>query len=477
MTVINVDESGEWSKLARMTITEAALFERIWSDLAGPPAPPVAFVGGTTPLPSVYAVSALASATVAAAAAAVSALQAVRTGTGLRPVTVDRGHAAAAFRSERYTSAVGWSLPPGWDPIAGDYRTRDGWIRLHTNYRSHREGALRVLRSQPSRDAVAGAVSAWIGEELEAAVVHEGGCAAKMRSAEEWAAHPQGRAVGAEPLFAMEVRAASAASFGDGTQRPLAGIRVLDVTRVVAGPVCTRFLAAHGANVLRIDPPGFEEVGALLPEMSVGKRRAFLDLHDPFDRERFEGLIAGAHVMVHGLRSDAMDRLGFGAARRRDLNPCLVDVSHDAYGFTGPWSRRRGFDSLVQMSCGIADRGRQAIKGDRPFPLPAQALDHGTGYLLAAAACRGLIRAMVDHQASEFRLSLARTGALLAALGAQGDIGSPDLAPDEVERFTETASTRFGSIRRIRCPGRIEGSEASWTIPAGPLGIDAPSWE
>jgi hypothetical protein len=207
-------------------------------------------------------------------------------------VTVDRGHAAAAFRSERYASAIGWSLPSGWDPIAGDYRTRDGWIRLHTNYRSHGEAALRVLRSHPSRDAVADAVGAWIGEELETAIVDEGGCAAKMRSAEEWAAHPQGRAVRAEPLFATELRTASPLSFGNAAPRPLAGIRVLDVTRVVAGPVCTRFLAAHGADVLRIDPPGFEEVGALLPEMTVGKRRAFLDLHDAFDRERFERLIA-----------------------------------------------------------------------------------------------------------------------------------------------------------------------------------------
>jgi hypothetical protein len=460
-----------------MTSTEAALFDRIWSDLARAPAPPVAFVGEIAPLPSVYAVSALASATVAAAAAAVSALQAVRTGAGLRPVTVDRTHAAAAFRSERYASAVGWTLPSVWDPIAGDYRTRDGWIRLHTNYRSHREAALRVLRSHPSRDAVASAVSTWIGEDLETAIVDEGGCAAKMRSTEEWAAHPQGRAVRAEPLFATEVRAASAASFIDGATRPLAGIRVLDVTRVVAGPVCTRFLAAHGADVLRIDPPGFEEVGALLPEMTVGKRRAFLDLHDRFDRECFERLIAGAHVMVHGLRSDAIDRLGFGAARRREINPSLVDVSHDAYGFTGPWSRRRGFDSLVQMSCGIADRGRQATGGDRPFPLPAQALDHGTGYLLAAAACRGLTRAVVDHQASEFRLSLSRTAALLTEFGTDGDIASPHLAPDRVERWTETVPTLFGAIRRIRCPGRIEGTEASWTIPAGPLGINAPTWE
>jgi hypothetical protein len=459
-----------------MTTTDAALFERIWSDLAGPPVPPVTFTGTTNPLPSVYAVSALASGTVAAATAAVAAMQAVRTGAEARLVTVDRGHAAAAFRSERYISAIGWSLPAVWDPIAGDYRARDGWIRLHTNYASHREAVLRVLRSLPSRDAVAAAVRAWPGEELEAAVVGEGGCAARMRSAAEWDNHPQGRAVAEEPLFATTVRAASPPSLSDARRPPLAGIRVLDVTRVVAGPVCTRFLAAYGADVLRIDPPGFEEVGALLPEMTVGKRRAYLDLRKPSDRERFERLVAGAHVMVHGLRSDAMDRLGLGAARRRELNASLVDVSHDAYGFAGPWSRRRGFDSLVQMSCGIADRGRQALGTDQPSPLSAQALDHGTGYLLAAAACRGLVRAIVDRQATEVRLSLARTARLLTDLGTDGDVRSPELAPAEVERWTETAPTTFGPVRRVRCPGRIEGTGASWTIPGGPLGVDDAAW-
>jgi crotonobetainyl-CoA:carnitine CoA-transferase CaiB-like acyl-CoA transferase len=244
----------------------------------------------------------------------------------------------------------------------------------------------------------------------------------------------------------------------------------------MAGPVCTRMLAAYGATVLRVDPRGFEEVAALLPEMTVGKRRTFLDLRDETDRDVFERLLAEAHVVVHGYHSQALERLGLGAAWRRDVNPSLVDVSLDAYGFTGPWAGRRGFDSLVQMSAGIAERGREAMGSARPYPLPAQALDHGCGYLLAAAACHGLTRRLVDRQGSAFRLSLARVAKLLTDQGDGGDIRSPELSDADVDRWREQAETASGPVRRVRCPGRIDGFEPRWTRPAGPLGADAPAW-
>jgi CoA-transferase family III len=457
-----------------MPPNDAALFERIWSALDGPAAPPLE-LSGAPGLPSVYDVGAFATATIAAATAAVASVHAVRTGEALRSVHVDRSHAAIAFRCERYLSPQGWALPPVWDPIAGDYRTEDGWIRLHTNYRHHREAVLRVLGATESRDAVAHAARGWSAEDLESAVVAAGGCAARLRTAAQWAAHPQGAAVNAEPLFGVTTRSA-APSLPNAPGAPLEGIRVLDLTRVMAGPVCTRVLAAYGADVLRLDPPGFEEVGALLPEMTAGKRRAFLDLREAEGRAVFERLVAGAHVMVHGYRADALDRLGFGAARRRELNPSLVDVSHDAYGWSGPWAQRRGFDSLVQMSSGIADAGRRASGADGPFPLPAQALDHGCGYLLAAATCRALVRLLVDRRATEARLSLARTAKLLVDLGDSYDLAGRDVPAAEIDGWCETASTAWGPIRRVRCPGRIDGLSAHWPIPPGPLGLDAPAW-
>jgi len=459
-----------------MTTRDTALFEGIWSALDFAFPPPGVELSGAPRLPSIYDVGALATATIAAATAAVAAVHAARTGGPLRAVHVDRGHASAAFRCERYQSPQGWALPPVWDPVAGDYLARDGWIRLHTNYRHHRDAVARVLGAAESREAVGRALRTWSTEDLESAVIDEGGCAARLRTTEEWAAHPQGAAVSREPLFAVTTRRASPPDARGTAGAPLAGIRVLDLTRVMAGPLCTRLLAAYGADVLRIDPPGFEEVGALLPEMTAGKRRAFVDVRETGGRAVFERLIAGADVMVHGYRPDALDRLGFDAARRRELNPALIDISHDAYGWTGPWAHRRGFDSLVQMSSGIADAGRKAAAAVGPVPLPAQALDHACGYLLAAATCRALVRLIVDRRATEAHLSLARTAKLLVDLGDSGDAAGSEPLADEIDRWSETAATAWGPLRRVRCPGRIDGVTPRWTIPAGALGVDAAAW-
>ncbi len=460
---------------------DGVLLEQLWTGLEGPSGAlsAVAFDGPLEPSASVYEVEALATASVAAATLAVAEVQSVRAGAPLRSVRIDRAHASTAFRSERHFTALGWTLEPGWDAVIGDYRASDGWIRLHTNYAHHRRAALGVLGVPGLRAAVEAAVARWKGEELETAVVEAGGCAAVMRSPEEWARHPQGEAIARESLFSIHRQAARPAALAsDGVDlAPLAGVRVLDLTRVIAGPVCTRVLAAYGADVLRIDPPAFEEVPALIGDTTAGKRRAFLDLRAHDDRATFEGLVAGAHVMVHGYRPDALERLAFGPARVRALNPDLIVVCHDAYGWTGPWANRRGFDSLVQMSCGIASRGGEvAANGLRPVPLPAQALDHGTGYLLAAAACRGLTASLVAGQASDVRLSLARTGRLLME---RGDGGRPDAADSssvDANRWCEEASTAFGRVRRVRCPGRIDGITARWSIPAGALGVDPPVW-
>jgi hypothetical protein len=470
---------------------ERDLLARIWALLGGSAGDLSALsLEGTPQLPTLaYDVNALATASIAAATLAVAQVQAVRTAQPMRRVRVDRGHAAAAFRSERYQSAVGWRLPAVWDPIAGDYETRDGWIRLHTNYRNHREAALRALGVAEERDEVARAVARWEGDALETAVVGEGGCAAFMRSPEDWARHPQGEAVAGESLVATTLwpSAAPAApaavpdvAAGGTEQAPLAGVRVLDLTRVIAGPVCTRALAAFGADVLRIDPPGFEEVGALLGDVTAGKRRAALDLRSDAGRAAFERLVGDrlekAHILVHGYRSDALPRLGFDRDRLIALNPSLVIVCHDAYGWTGPWAARRGFDSLVQMSCGIAWRGRELAGTSRPTPLSAQALDHATGYLLAASACRGLARLLVDQQASETRLSLAGTAACLMGLRAPTPPVTAELPLADVEPWLEDADTAFGRMRRVRYPGVIEGVTAQWKRPAGPLGVDAARW-
>jgi hypothetical protein len=428
-------------------------------------------VTGRATLESPYPASDLAAASVAAVGAALTALLAAGGIPGAL-ATVRREHADAWFRAG--VRPVGWVAPSPWDPIAGDYAASDGWIRLHTNAPHHRQAALRVLGVEAERDAIARAVAIWGADELEAEIVAEGGCAATMRRPDEWRRHPQGVAVAAEPLVARETTDPERAASGwqPTHERPLAGLRVLDLTRVLAGPVATRLLAGLGAQVLRIDPPAWDEP-ALAVEMTLGKRTARLDAHDPAGLAQLTRLLAEADVVVHGYRADALERLGLGEEVRRATRPGLVDVSLDAYGFTGPWAGRRGFDSLVQMSAGIADAGMRAAATDRPLPLPVQALDQATGYLMAAAVLTGLRDRLERGTGSVARLSLARTAMLL-----EDARGLPRATPTTVDEPDdgELLQTEWGPVRVLPGPLEVPGVRVAWERAPRPFGSDNPTW-
>ena len=426
---------------------------------------------GSDILPSAFPVTALASAAIGAAALAVSDL--VAAVADAPPVVVDRRMAAFWFGTS--IRPMGWTLPSPWDPIAGDYRAADGWIRLHTNAPRHRAAALAALGCAAKRSAIAEAVGGWSAEALEEAVVAAGGCAAAMRTILEWAVHSQGRAVSAEPLIAMEKAGAASSGWRPTAGRPLSGVKVLDLTRVLAGPVATRFLAGYGADVLRIDPPDWNEP-AVEPEVTLGKRCARLDLRQASDRSRFERLIAETDVFVHGYRPEALDGLGFGEDMRRAFNPGLVDVRLDAYGWSGPWRNRRGFDSLVQMSTGIAAAGLKWRNADKPVPLPVQALDHATGYLMAAAAVRGLTLRLTEEETLTARLSLARTAELLVvARGATSETNASGLLLD-TDASPAIEATGWGPARRLLPPVSISGATMAWDRPASRLGSAAAAW-
>jgi hypothetical protein len=410
---------------------------------------------------------------VAVATLAAAELLAARRGSRRHAVTVDSRAACAAFAAERLFTPVGWDLPPLWDPIAGNYRAGDAWIRLHTNYAHHRAAVERVL-SAHDRQAVQAAVAGQSAEDLETAIVEAGGAAAVMHDRSAWLASPAGIAsTDAPPVSITEARPAALTSMAAAVERPFEGVRVLDLTRVIAGPVATRFLAGYGADVLRIDPPGFQEVASLLPETTLGKRTAFLDLTTAADRAAFEDLLAAADVLVCGLRADALARLGYDEHTLAGLNPGLIHASLDAYGWTGPWRNRRGFDSLIQMSCGIAARGAVVAGRDEPTPLPVQALDHATGWLLGATIARALTRRLTDSTSAHIHACLIGTANLLCSLGTPSD--QPAAAePDEVT--LEDSATVWGPARRVPLPGSIRGVSPRWAEQAGPLGRHTPTW-
>jgi hypothetical protein len=419
-------------------------------------------------LPSIFGTSDLAAASVAAAGLMLSQLPGVG-----GDVSVSRRLASLWFSWS--IQPDGWNMPPLRDAVTGDYRAADRWIRLHTNAPHHRAAALAVLGCAAEREAVARTVAGWQADELEAAIVAQGGCAATMRSIDEWRVHPQGRALAEAPLFLQESRECAPWSWRADPARPLRGVRVLDLTRVLAGPVATRFLAGFGADVLRIDPPAWEEAG-VIPEVALGKRCARLDLRTAEGRSTFEHLLSEADVLVHGYRNGALDDVGFGAEARAALNPNLIDVSLNAYGWSGPWRDRRGFDSLVQMSCGIADAGMSAQGAAKPVPLPVQALDHATGYLMAAAVLRGLQARLNERRAMRIRLSLARTARLLIESPRPPERAPwQPLRPDDIAPDLE--QTSWGPARRLHAPVSVGGARMFWERPATALGSAAPRWE
>lgn len=446
---------------------------RLWSILGGDPSTPdrLELVGDQQLLPSVFNVTGLATAAVGVATLAAAELQATRNERDIERVGVTTREASAAFRCENLFVPEGWALPPIWDPIAGDYQGADGWIRLHTNYAPHRAAVLRALGwGDADRETVAAEVAGWKVDDLESRVVEEGGVAAAMRTREEWLVHPHGAATASTPPIEIIPGSSRTERSLPPSASPLTGVKVLDLTRVIAGPFATRFLAAWGAEVLRVDPPGFEEVPAIIPETTAGKRCAFLDLATKDGRTRLVGLVSEADVIVHGYRPGALDALGLDHDSLREANPGLIISQHDAYGWTGPWMGRRGFDSLVQMSCGIA-----AARGaDRPRSLPAQALDHATGMHIAAAVCRALTTREQTGTPSDIR------GSLIGAANFLCELPDPAGASIEPPSFTiedtEPRQTWWGPARAVPIPGHIGDQSPHLTIEPGPLGRHGPAF-
>src|SRR3954447_1148829 len=398
----------------------------------------------------------------AATAAVGAALLAAARWAGARRAGLDIGAATGVFLADRRLRIDG-AVPELWDPVAGDYPAADGWVRLHTNYLWHRAAALRALGlpGKAERADVAAAVADHPAVEMETAVVAAGGAAAALRSREEWAAHPQAAEVARRPLVEVSTVA------GTGGDRGGERLRVLDLTRVIAAPTATKVLAAIGADVLRLDPPGFSELAPLVADTTAGRRCARLDVRA--DAETFGALVAAADVLVCGLRPGALDRLGWPEDRVRSMNPSLVLAELSAYGDSGPWAGRRGFDSLVQMVSGIADEGMVRARADRPVPLPAQALDHASGWLLAAGVLTAAAQRREDGLGRRVRVVLARTGQWIDGLGRQEPADGADL-PGRVE----VVRSAVGEVTRVACPGELDGTAMTWAGPPSPLGSAPP---
>ncbi|MEJ0020847.1 MAG: CoA transferase [Acetobacteraceae bacterium] len=451
----------------------------LWQGLGAPAAAldDVRLTGSDPVLPSSFAIGTAAQVSIAAAALAASQVWQARGGSR-QEVAVDMRHAATEFHSEHWIRIVGSAPEDPWDRIAGTYQCGDGrWVRLHTNFPHHRDGVLDLLNCAYDRDAVASALQAWTAFAFEDAAVAAGLCVTAMRSFAEWDAHPQGVAVPTLPVVTLT-------RIGDApplplprARRPLSGVRVLDLTRVIAGPVCGRTLAAHGADVLTIASPGVPNLPRLAVDTNRGKLTAHLELGDATGRAVLEELVRGADIFVQGYRPGAIARHGFAPEDTARLRPGIVHVSLSAYGAAGPWSGRRGFDSLVQTASGFNHAEAEAAGQTAPKPLPCQALDHASGYLLALGALAALHRRMTEGGSWHVQVSLARTGRWIRDLGRVADgLACPAPALEGLGAFIEETDSGFGRLRAVRHAAQMAATPVRWDRPSMAFGSHPARW-
>ena len=448
---------------------EAGLPAAETADLALPGAEPA--------LPSSFAVATALQASLGAAALAAATLGAARGGP--RQTVAVAAHDVVREASGAFT--LDGRTPELWDPIAGLYPCSDGGhVRLHTNFPHHRDGVLRLLGLPEgpgtARATVAQALQRWRALDFEQAAADAGLVVAAMRRFDEWDAHPQAAAIAAQPLLALRRGGDAPAPAWPPLRAgalPLQGLRVLDLTRILAGPVAGRTLAAYGADVMLVNSPGLPNIEAIA-DTSRGKLSVHLDLKTAAGRDTLRALVQQADVFLQGYRPGAMAALGFGPDELARLNPSLVMVSLSAYGDRGPWGGRRGFDSLVQTATGFNHAEAQAFGVTEPKALPLQALDYGAGFLLAFGALAALRRRAVEGGHWQVGVTLARTGLWLRSLGRMlGFAEVPRLRPDDA---METSDSGFGTLRAVRHAARFSHTVPGWQRPSMPPGSHPPVW-
>jgi crotonobetainyl-CoA:carnitine CoA-transferase CaiB-like acyl-CoA transferase len=435
----------------------------------------VIFRGDDPVFQTPYRVGTAGAAALAAVGLAASRLWERKTGRRQR-LGVDVRAAAAAMRSAHYLQIDGKKPPGVWDPLSGYYPVKDGrWVSIHCNFANHRDAAMAVLGNPADRAAAEAASVTWDGLALEEAIHAAKGCSGLARTDEEWARHPHAAAVAAQPL--LEIRKIGEAKpeplpAGD---RPLSGVRVLDLTRVLAGPTCARTLAEHGADALKIAGPHLPDSGSAEFDTGIGKLQAFLDLREKQGVETLKSLLETGDVFSQSFRPGTLAARGFSPEEAARLRPGIVYVTLSAWGTDGPWKDRRGFDSIVQTVSGMAYR--QSGTGSdpaKPKLLPVSVIDYVSGYLMAYGAMLALARRAAEGGSWLVRVSLARTGKWIVDRGLISDLSSSksDLEKEELEKLI-MQNGRYSHLKPV-----LEMSETPprWERPPSPLGAHPPEW-
>lgn len=443
----------------------------------------VEITGGADPvLPTPFRIGETSAAALAATGLAVADLWELRTGRK-QDVAVDLRQATASLRSGHYLKMEKSEVSHERNPVMGMYPAKNGrWSYIHANFPNHRAAALKVLGVPEEKAAVRAAVAQWDALELEEAIIAAGGAGGMVRSMDEWAKHPQAAAIASLPLFEIvRIGDAPAEKLPDG-DRPLSGIRVLDLTRVLAGPTCARTLAEHGADVLKITGAHLPNIGYQEFDTGHGKLSAHLDLRQPKDLETLKGLVREADVFSQGYRPGTLGNRGLSPEELIKLRPGLVYVSLCAFSHLGPWASRRGFDTVVQNVSGITTRQGELFPGAEPGPqfYPVSAIDYLTGYLMAFGAMAALARRAREGGSWLVRISLAQTGRWLVGRGQVPEAELKDVPKEftaaELARWSMVSDTPVGRLTHLRPTVQLSETPPHWARPSVPLGYNEPAW-
>ena len=443
----------------------------------------VEITGGRDPiLPTPFRIGETAAASLAAVGLAVSDIWKLRTGRG-QDISVDTRWATASLRSSRYMMMDDAPVAAERTPVMGVYPAQNGrWSYLHCNFPNHRDAALSVLGVEEDREAVRQAVARWDALELEEAIIAANGAGGMVRSMEEWSRHPQAAAVASLPLLEIEkIGDCPPQPLPEGP-RPLSGVRVLDLTRVLAGPTCARTLAEHGADVLKITASHLPSSASQEHDTGHGKLSAFLDLREKKDVDTLRGLVSEADLFSQGYRPGTLAQRGLSPEDLAKLRPGIVYVSLSAFGRVGPWASRRGFDTVVQTVSGITDRQGKLFPGAEPGPQfsPVSAIDYLTGYLMAFGALTALARRVREGGSWLVRISLAQTGRWLVERGqvpeAELQDVPQDFTPEEIEKWSTATDVPDGRLQHLAPVLQLSETQPYWARPSVPLGYHNPMW-
>ncbi|RDH31421.1 CoA-transferase family III [Aspergillus welwitschiae] len=475
----------------RSTFTPRDTITYLWQGLRLPPDTlnSLGISGVPNPgLPSSFKVGHIAQASIALSALLASQIYSLRNNITPPKVTVPYDHACIEFKSERLYTLNGQPPPSSWGTIGGLHRASDGYVRVHDSFPNHREGTKSLLGCSPTatRDDVASKISAWRSVDLETTAVDTNLAITALRSYEQWDVLPQAKAIADFPILLRKIGDAPAglpARIGSHADKCLRGLRVLELSRVIAAPLCGKTLAAHGADVLWVTSPHLPDLPGLDREFGCGKRTVQFDLQDEQDTEELLTLLDDADVFIQGYRPGSLAARGLSPESiiNRRPNRGIIYANMSAYGPDGPWSARRGFDSLVQTCSGInVSEAHHFGAGEAARALPCQALDHAGGFFLASMAA--LYKQATEGGSWQVDVSLAGVMKYLRSLGQYegktGFQGSPDYArPQDVPtEYLETRRTGFGEMTVVRHAANIEGVEIGCEVMPKPLGSDEKRW-